>query len=189
MPTLLASAFGPFLEHKDNASAAALAKAAPTLPNGWQLARLVVDVAWQRGPETLIEAINPDTALVIAFGQADEEAIRIERFAVNAAGRELPDIDGVHFPGVCLETQGPPAVATGLPWEHLLDALAAAGVPAVESHYPGSYLCNCTFYRLMRHVGATIPAGFVHVPPLAKMGVETTARGMEVVMETCLGLV
>jgi pyroglutamyl-peptidase len=186
MPTLLVTAFGPYLEHEENASAAGLALATPTLPNGWQLVRQVIDVAWQRGPEALLDAIDGDTALVIAFGQADEDALRVERFAVNAASREVPDIDGDHFTGTFLEADGPPAVATELPWQALLEQLAAANVPAVESHYPGSYLCNCTFYRLMRHVGARIPAGFVHVPPLAKMPVEIIARGMEVVMEGCL---
>ena len=169
MPTLLATAFGPFLEHEENASAAALALASPTLPNGWQLVRRVIDVAWQRGPETLLDAIDGDTGLVVAFGQADWDALRIERFAVNAANRETPDVDGIQFSDTCLDVGGPPAVATGLPWQVLLAQLAAADVPALESHYPGSYLCNCAFYRLMRHVGTEIPAGFVHVPPMEKM--------------------
>ena len=85
MPTVLASAFGPFLEHEENASAKALALADPALPDGWQLERRVIDVAWQRGPDTLLAEIRPDTALIIAFGQADDTALRVERFAVNAA--------------------------------------------------------------------------------------------------------
>src|SRR5262245_30596422 len=142
VPTVLATGFGPFPPYRDNPSWDALALAAPVLPDAWRLARVRLDVAWQRAPTQLLDAIAADVRVVVAFGQADDAMFRIERFAVNACDRTLADIHDVRFEADRIVADGPAAYETKLPRERLLSALRARAIPATESHSAGGYLCN-----------------------------------------------
>lgn len=186
MPTLLASGFGPFPGAPDNASWDALECIRPNLPPGWRLRRLPLDVAWHRAVDDVIAAIDDDTRAVVAFGQADDDPIRLERFALNAPSRDLEDVDGLRLNARWIVATGPAAYESSLPIEALLTSIEIQGARLVESHYAGSYLCNFTFYRLM-HLAATrrpdLVAGFVHVPPAARLDLATTASVMERLIE------
>jgi len=185
MPTILASGFGPFPPWTDNPSWDALVTATPELPTGWQLIRLRLDVAWDDAPARFLACLDDDVRVAIAFGQADDAAVRIERFAVNASNGELLDVNGLRFEADHIVADGPPAYETRLPRRRLLGALHAVGMPAVESHSAGGYLCNHTFYRLLHALQgrSDVCAGFVHVPPAARMAVEQTRLAMERVIE------
>ncbi len=186
MTTVVVSGFGPFPPYTDNPSWDALVDAAPRLPAGWRLQRVRLDVAWNRAANTLLDELDDDVRAVIAFGQADDAAIRIERFAVNACDRSLADVDGLRFETDSITADGPAAYTTALPRRHLHDRLAKAGLPVIESHFAGGYLCNFTFYRLMHHLRnrTATPAGFVHVPPIARLPLARTRAAMELVIES-----
>jgi pyroglutamyl-peptidase len=192
MATVLTSGFGPFPGHLENASWSALSAAQPDLPSGWKLRRVHLDVAWSRAADTLLERIDQETQIVLAFGQADDDPIRIERFALNAPDTTLADIDG-EFPSsrqICAD--GPPAYETGLPIAALVEAISAEGAAVTESHYAGGYLCNFTFYRLMHQIATKhkgLVAGFIHVPPANRLDVTTTARAIQRTIETVIEVV
>lgn len=187
MPTLLASGFGPFPGFPENASRDALRRVRPTLPDGWSFERITLDVAWARAADDLIAAIDDDTRIVVAFGQADDDPIRLERFALNAPDRALEDVDGHRLLQQHIHTDGPAAYETGLPIGRLLDSIECPDVSVVESHYAGGYLCNFTFYRLMHLVTRQRPdlvAGFIHVPPAGRQGLDSTAVAVQMILET-----
>jgi pyroglutamyl-peptidase len=188
MVTVLTSGFGPFPPYAENPSWDALRIAKPQLPAGWRLARVRLDVAWNRAAETLLDYLDDDVRIVIAFGQADDSVIRVERFAVNAADRTLADIDHARFQAEVIDPAGPAAYATGLPWQPLLTTLAADGLPAIESHFAGGYLCNFIFYRLMATLAdrSGVVGGFVHVPPTTRLPLEKTRSAMERIIETAV---
>jgi pyroglutamyl-peptidase len=186
-PEIIATGFGPFGKHRRNASWEALQMAEPALPEGVRLRRLLLDVDWERAPRRLLDAIAPDTRWVVAFGVADEGLVRIERFAINAADRDTPDVAGARFPSDHLIDDGPAAYESGLPCAALLRRLRDHGLPARESHHAGSYLCNCTFYHVMHHVAQHAPhvvAGFVHVPAEGRLALSATARAIAMVIQT-----
>lgn len=192
MATVLTSGFGPFPGCSDNASWNALGAAQPDLPPGWNLQRVHLDVAWSRAADTLLERIDQETRIVLAFGQADDDPIRIERFAINAPDATLIDTDGERLGSRTLCAEGPPAYETGLPITELVDAIAAEGIPVTESHYAGGYLCNFTFYRLMHFIAteqAELIAGFIHVPPADRLNLTTTARAIQRAIETVIDVV
>jgi pyroglutamyl-peptidase len=187
MADILATGFGPFGRHARNASWDALELAAPTLPHGTAWRRVRLDVDWSLAVGQLLGAITPETRWVIAFGVADDADIRIERFALNAADRTTPDTAGVRFTADRIRFDGPAAYETGLPRDDLLNRLRHCGLPARESHYAGSYLCNFAFYQLMDRVTEQRPdlvAGFVHVPPADRLGLSETARAIATIIET-----
>lgn len=186
MPTLLISGFGPFPGAPVNASWDALQLADPALPEGWTLRRVRLDVVWDRAAAELIKSIDQDTAAVVAFGQADDPLIRLERFALNAPDPTLPDAEGLCLTDPYIEVGGPNAYESGLPIRERLIDLDIPGATLVESHHAGTYLCNFTFYRLMHLVAehrSDLVAGFVHVPPAERQSLAITAQAMQAIIE------
>jgi pyroglutamyl-peptidase len=187
MAEILATGYGPFGRHRQNASWEALVQATPALPTGVAIKRVLLDVQWAVAARQLLDSIGDETRWVIAFGVADDPEIRIERFAVNAADGDTPDAAGERYGADSLRMDGPAAYETALPRSELVARLRAAGLPARESHHAGSYLCNFAFYHLMDHItrrSAGLVAGFVHVPPPDQMALSETARAIATVIET-----
>lgn len=184
MPKLLITGFGPFAQHEKNASWEGVDRARPILPPDWQLEKLHVPVRWREAPEHVIGALADDVRAIVAFGQADDPEIRLERIAVNATNRTIEDVDGERFDAEHIEPDGPPAYYTGLPYQRLLTALRRDQIPTRVSLHAGGYLCNFTFYRVMHHVHhrrGDLVGGFVHVPDLEKMDLDLLTRGVEVI--------
>ena len=58
----------------------------------------------------------------------------------------------------------------------LAEAIIAAGLPGRISNTAGTYVCNDTLYRLLRHyAGSDVQVGFVHVPCLPEQAKEGEA--------------
>ena len=184
MPTLLITGFGPFGSHPKNASWESVSRAQPILPPEWGLERLQVPVIWARAPEVIDEALRDEVRAVVAFGQAGDSQIRLERIAVNAANREIRDVQGERFDAAHIDPDGPPAYYTGLPYQRLLSALHREEVASRISLHAGGYLCNFAFYHLMHrvhHQRGTLVAGFVHLPDLGCMDLDTLTQGVEII--------
>ena len=183
MPKLLITGFGPFAAQSQNASWESVSRAQPILPPDWTLETLHVPVIWREAHEGLIEALSDEVRAVVAFGQAGDPEIRLERIAVNATNRQ-EDIEGARFHAEHIEPDGPPAYYTGLPYQRLFAALQRDAIPSRVSLHAGGYLCNFTFYHLMHHVyhrRAGLVAGFVHVPDLERMSLELLTQGVEII--------
>ncbi|MDE2489291.1 MAG: pyroglutamyl-peptidase I, partial [Elusimicrobia bacterium] len=67
-----------------------------------------------------------------------------------------------------VERGGPAACWARLPVRAVVAALAARGIPAVESLSAGAFVCNHVFYGLLRDLEAEGDAlgGFLHLPYL-----------------------
>jgi len=171
LKTLLISGFSPWDTYATNASWEILRTATFHVPPDWQVKRVLLPVSWRRAWEVMSDAWDDSVRAVLALGQAEDDAFRIERFAVNAASREARDVDGECFDGDWILPGEPAALHTSLPWHRLEQALSTAGLPVRASLHAGDFLCNYLGYRLLhhvRHARAGTPAGFVHVPALAR---------------------
>jgi pyroglutamyl-peptidase len=185
VPTLLATGFGVWDDHQENASWEILQGIAPMVPSGWRLEVAKIPVSWAEAPVRLGKLLSDDVGAAVLFGQGSEDAIQVERVAVNLADPRRDDIDGKRHRAKVIEPDGPPAYDTGLPWKAVLGALGKADIPSRESRYAGEFLCNFAFYHLMHHISEVRPdviGGFVHVPPLSAMPLETLKQAAEVVL-------
>ncbi len=171
MPTLLLTAFGPWGEHRENASARWWREATLTAPAGWDLSFIELPVDWEAGPrllETVMAEIGDLGAIVLTGLAAGRSAITPERWAHNRADPTATDIRGAALGRDTVRPDGPDRLAASLPVDRLVDALRAAAVPAAPSDDAGTYLCNGLSYRLLDQLAEArraIPAGFIHVPP------------------------
>jgi len=172
--TILLTGFEPFDGAATNAS--------------WQAASALRD-SWDRD-ETLVAARLPCTfagawpvlhaaleehrpRVVVAVGLAGgTSAVRLERVAINVVDARIPDNEGSAPVDVPVVEDGPAAYFTGLPLKPALVAVRAAGVPVSVSSTAGTYVCNATFYSLMRWAEGRggLRAGFVHVPAVRAPG-------------------
>lgn len=116
---------------------------------------------------SLIKLYNP--VLVVGFGQAGDEPVRLETTAHNVR-EKISDNERAAPESGELYSHGPPALNSALPLAEIEISLRKAGIPVKFSDNAGTYLCNAVFYTLMHNPGMdaakTIPRGFVHVPPL-----------------------
>lgn len=144
--------------------------------------------------EDHIERHKP--AAVVCTGQGGAGGLSVERVAINVASARMPYNCGYKPLDEPLNSDGPVAYWTKLPFRELLEALKEAGVPSRLSNSAGTFGCNQIFYHLMDYLAresVDVPAGFIHVPMLpeqvlekrnvASMSLDLIARGLEVVVE------
>jgi pyroglutamyl-peptidase len=95
-----------------------------------------------------------------------------------------------------LNTDGPAAYFSTLPFRHLVETMRENDVPARISNSAGAYGCNQIFYHLMDYISREnlgIPGGFIHVASTpdqvlerrgsASMSLDLTAKGLAIVAE------
>ena len=135
--------------------------------NGDNIVTAILPVAYAQSAERLLALIaehNPD--VVICLGQAEgRKEITPERVAINLDDARLADNEGVLRNDVKILADGPDAYFSTLPVKEIVEAIKAAGVPAVVSLSAGAFLCNHVFYVAQnKFAGTKIRSGFVHVP-------------------------
>jgi pyroglutamyl-peptidase len=165
--TLLLTGFGLWGDETYNSSWEAIRQLRPELPAGWNLRRVQLPVRWGEGARQLRDLLDPSIGAAISFGMCGRDRIRPERLAINLADRKRADADGALAPADHLVPEGPAAYWTGFDYPELIQELTSAGLPTIESWDAGGFLCNEIFYTLMdgrARLGATFPAGFVHLP-------------------------
>lgn len=201
MPTVLLTGFEPFANAPANPSWDAVQIVAESwrAPASLVVARLPVEFG--AASAALLELIalhRPD--VVIATGVAEgRAAVSVETIAVNVRDARIPDNAGAQPQDVPVVPGAAARVETSLPVAGIVEALDEAGVPVETSSDAGRYVCNDTFYAL-RHATASLgmPAGFIHVPASAAMGLDSTvavmdpaivARGLRIAAEVSLAAI
>jgi pyroglutamyl-peptidase len=171
--TLLLTGFGLWGEETSNSSWEAIRDLDLELPERWKVRREKLPVEWEKGPSTLSGLIDDSIGAVICFGMCGGDQIRPERLAINLNDRTRPDAQGRLVDSDHVVRDGPPAYWTAFEYPALRSELGTAGLPTMESHDAGGFLCNAIFYTLMHERelrNASFPAGFIHVPHTLDQG-------------------
>jgi pyroglutamyl-peptidase len=186
---LLLTGFGPFPGYPVNPSWEAARRLEGHAVGGLLVRTARLDVAYARAADQLLGAIartRPDA--VLCLGVAPGTRMRVERVARNRDTSPAADVDGRVGGDRAIHPGGPTAIPTRLPARAVLEALSEAGFNACLSDDAGGYLCNHVFYVALDETPASVPAGFVHVPPLgAPWTVERLVCAVETVVETIGG--
>ena len=153
----------------------------------------------ERVEQTLFEE-NPD--IVVAMAQfGGRTAIAFERVAVNVLDFEHSDNVGVLRKGDVISRGGADARLSNIPFERILEALHANGVPSYVSNSAGTFIGNQVLYELLGLTeNATPPVitGLMHLPFLPaqaiaagsethpSMSYDLLKKGVELVIETVI---
>ncbi len=155
-------------------------------PEGLELCKLRLPVTFADAPARLAETLaqeQPDAVLCLGLAAARDK-ITPELIAINLAHGRIPDNDGYQPQQDPLIPGGADGLFASLPVFALVQELEACGIPAQVSYTAGAYVCNCVMYHLLTWATPRkIPAGFIHVPDPDKMPLETTTRGIEIILQ------
>lgn len=154
---------------------------------------------WDDTPLELLESLlaveDPPEAIVSCGVFSERATLRLERVAVNVRDFQFADGDRRPIDEPVL-AGGPAAYLSTLPIKAAVQAVRAAGVPAVVSNSASTHGCNSVMYCAL-HVAATrglaTRAGFVHLPdppehvarlgrPTPSMSLDDQVRGVEAVI-------
>ena len=134
---------------------------------------------------TLIKIHQPK--LVVSFGQAGSEPVRLETTARNHRG-SIPDNKAALPDSEVIDAQSPATLDSTLPLAIIENHLREADIPVRLSEDAGTYLCNAIFYALMNNPVAewakSVPRGFIHLPPLGTS--VKTASGKTIIFDKAL---
>lgn len=165
---LLITGFGPFPGVLRNPSAA-LARRVGALASrriaGRSVRILILRTAYAAIPEMLEPALAEAPAAILMLGVASRATrVRVEGQARNRTSRLFPDAAGRVSARLTLEPEGPAARRTAH-GPQALAILRRAGIPAAASRDAGRYLCNASYFRVLRE---GCPVLFLHIPMPAR---------------------
>jgi pyroglutamyl-peptidase len=146
---------------------------------------------------------DPDIVLALAqFG--GRTAIALERVAVNVLDFESPDNVGVMRKGDVIARGGADARLSNVPFDKILEAWHAGGVPGYVSNSAGTFLGNQALYELSgltEHAAPPVIVGLAQLPYLPaqailagcesnpSMSLDLMKKGVELAIETIVGWV
>jgi pyroglutamyl-peptidase len=171
---ILVTGFGPFEGVSENPSGlvAEVLAAEPGIHAG------VLPVAFRSAPrafDALLARIAPRVpAALVGLGVHRGAEFRLEARAGRRLGSDRPDVEGVCAADLEVGGSEPLELCSALDLEALAGELRAAGAARVRiSRDAGGYVCE-RIYRHALEAGLRlgIPAVFLHVPPLAAVGLD-----------------
>ncbi len=156
---------------------------------------LVLPVDFTTSVERAVEAMDlyhPD--VVISLGlNANANVMEVEKIGVNL--KRYPLGDGRwSFPRL-IEKNSPFLRFTPLKTNDIARKIQDADIPAKQSFFAGSYICNALFYGLLGYVkdqNLNASIGFIHVPLLDSqdpqgMSLEVMVEAVTIAIQASLG--
>lgn len=187
--------FEPFGGDETNPSWGAVRRAAPALREGGvEVVESELPVEFSRAGDLLEQLVREHRPrLVIATGLATgRTGVTPERVAINVRDGRIADNAGARPVDEPVVKGGPVGHFTSLPIKAMVSALREQlELPAAVSQTAGTFVCNDLFYRLL-HLLSTDPesagvrGGFVHVPAVDALAVDSTARALTRLVEVGL---
>ncbi|MGA9226120.1 MAG: pyroglutamyl-peptidase I [Mesobacillus sp.] len=202
---ILISGFEPFGKMSINPTEELLKEAEKFAIEDVEITTILLPVNYDECAEKLIakmDQIQPD--IVISCGlAAGRTAITPERIGINVkdtgSGDPYPDNRGNVPVDEMIDEVGPDGLFSTLPIRQIEKNLKAEHIPAAISNTAGTFICNNTLYAVLNHIrknNLPIKAGFIHFPAstemssrnpsLASLPQELMARGLKVIVETCV---
>jgi pyroglutamyl-peptidase len=187
MPKILITGFEPFREVTTNPSQIVVEHLAKQ--NNPDLITEVLPVVYRKAEErikALLHEHQPDAVIMLGVAQKREE-INLERIAVNLDDATIPDNNGRPMRGTRIFDDAPVGYWSTLPLESMHAAITQAEIPVKFSNHAGTFLCNHVFY-IARHTleiagRGSIPCGFIHLPSMEALPIETQIQAIERCLE------
>jgi pyroglutamyl-peptidase len=144
--------------------------------------------------------VEEDPDVIIALGLfGGRPSMALERVAVNVLDFEHPDNVGVMRKGDMVARGGADARISNLPFERIVEAWHANGVPGYVSNSAGTFLGNQALYEalgLTENASTPVIVGLVHLPYLPAQAIaagsdshpsmtyDLMKKGLEILIET-----
>ncbi|WP_191557226.1 pyroglutamyl-peptidase I [Metabacillus idriensis] len=176
MKKVLLTGFEPFLHYTINPTAQIAEHLHGQTIGHYEICGKVLPVQFSKTWKQCllhIEEEKPDAVLMLGLA-AGRYKITPERVAINCADGEK-DNEGLVKQDERIQSEGPAAYFSTLPFRTFVNVLQERGLPAELSNTAGTYLCNYLMYQAIHYFkqsNQNIPAGFIHVPASHKLALE-----------------
>lgn len=166
---VLVTGFEPFGAHSINPSQLIAETLNGTTLNNASIIGIVLPVDFNKsleGARAAIEKYHPDVILSLGLA-ARSKMLNVEKIAVNF--KRYPKDDGTWSFPQRIDKNGPLARVTSLDAGVIAREIRNAGIPARQSFFAGTYICNALFYGVLGDIkenNMTASVGFIHVPLL-----------------------
>ena len=169
---LLITGFDPFGGNNVNPSWEAVAQL-PEKIGPYTIHKMEIPTVYEVAAQQVLEKaqqLQPD--VILCVGQAGGRgAVTPERVGINLRDAKICDNGGNQPQEQAIVPDGPAAYFSTAPCKKMVEAIAAAGLPAAVSNTAGTFVCNDVLYTLLHHFdGTAVRAGFIHVPYLPTQG-------------------
>ncbi len=191
---VLITGFEPFNGYEVNPSELIAEELNDTDIKNATIVGIVLPVDYDMAKEAIMNAIEKyNPSIIISLGLAYyRRMICIEKVALNFRSIYMNN----KWAGIeKINATAPLFILSPLPAFKITEEIRKEGIPARQSFFAGTYLCNYIFFVTLHYIrenNLSIKAGFIHVPPLdeqAKHGmrldemVEAVRIAVEVSME------
>ena len=178
-PTVLMTGFEPFDPYDVNPAQLIAESLDGQEIEGVRIVGISVPVDFNDSIAVVTQTIEQyDPVIVISIGlEARICLIHVEKVGVNL--KQVPVDEGGWLRYRRIDPSGPFLRVSSLPTRCIAQAMRGEGVPARQSIYAGTYVCNSLLYGVLRYItkeDIPIKAGFIHVPLLSSQDPE---KGME----------
>jgi len=165
---ILLSGFEPFGGYPVNSSWEAIRKLGGQKIDDFLIKTVLLPVEYHGSAEKLLDEIKQDQpSIIVAFGMAAADFVRLESTAKNYIGMEK-DNAGIAPVSREISANGAFEYHGTLPLVKIKELLISNQIKVSLSDDAGDYLCNYIYYRLMsqKDEPGVKYCGFVHLPPL-----------------------
>ena len=163
---ILLTGFEPFGGASANQSWEAV-RLLPESIEGFRFHKLQLPVVFGEAAAKVLECagmICPEAVFLI--GEAGgRNAVTPETTALNLMDARIPDNAGAQPAGIRIDPEGPEQLHPDLPVREIVLRMQAEKKNIAVSDSAGTYVCNDTFYRVLRAFrGTGVTVDFIHVP-------------------------
>jgi pyroglutamyl-peptidase len=193
--TVLVTGFEPFGSYTTNPSQVVAETLNGSTLTDAEIIGIVLPVNFTTSVERVIAAMeqyHPD--IVISLGlNAKSHVIEVEKIGFNL--KRYPKDDGTWSFPQRIEKNGPFIRLTSLNTQDIARIMRQAHIPAKQSFFAGTYVCNAVFYGVLGYTKSqdlNTSVGFIHVPLLDSqdpqgLPVETLVDAVKISIEVSLG--
>lgn len=190
---ILLTGFEPFGKNTVNPSEMVVREIAAVQFEGTVVDTLVFPVSFERASAMLKQwlAAHPRYDYIISMGVAgNRECLSLERVAINCMDAAGPDNDGFVPQDQPVDSTAPVAYFTTLPIKQMKEWLMnETDIPVKVSNTAGTYVCNTLFFSAINDITQqeiSTKCGFIHLPSLQNMPLETMAHGIVVIINNLI---
>ncbi len=177
--TILVTGFGPFAQYDINPSQLIAEKLNEQEINGKKIIGIKVPVDFDESIAVVTQAVddfNPEIIICIGL-EASTRVIHVEKIGINL--KRLTSDNWPRYIFRKVDPDGPLFYISTLPTRDIVEEIRKTGIPAFQSCFGGTYICNTLHYCVLNYLEqnkSSIMAGFIHVPLLLS---QNQNRGME----------
>ena len=192
---VLITGFEPFGIYDLNPSQLIVEDLNGEIINGAEIVGIVLPVVFDAAIENITQAIdNYNPSVVISFGlDAKTETIDVEKLSINLK-RYTKNESNFWFIPRFLDFGSPFFRLSTLKTKEIVENLKTENIPAKQSFFAGTYVCNAIFYKTQAYFDENeicCQSGFIHVPLLDSqdpdgMQLETMIDAAIIIIQTSL---